>query len=179
MRAKLVVGTTVCVFLSILVSGCASTTAPRGWLPTPGEAEKEAYGAWISVKYNNGSSEQIADGEFIAVGKESLFVLTQDSLTAIALNQVERGKLTTYDAEHQLLAGWTTVGALTTPSHGWFLMLSFPLWIISGSIATIAHSYAPIEKFPADSWEDLRKYARFPQGLPEGLDRRTMKSKPE
>ena len=177
MRAKKLVASVVSVLLPRVLFGCASPRAPRGWLPDAGEAQKEAYGAWISVEYDNVSSEQVLDGEFIAVGDDSIFVLTRDRLIAVPVEEIKRGRLTTYDPNHGLLALWTVGGSISTPSHGWFLVASLPVWIISGSIATVAQSYAPIEKFPADSWDDLRKYARFPDGLPEGLNRKALKSK--
>lgn len=184
MRAKKAAVVAITVILPVLLSGCASTTAPRDWLPSAGEAQQQAFGAWISVEYNDGSSKHVADGEFIAVGQDSIFVLTQDRLVAIPLSEIEGGRLATYDANHWQLAGWTALGSLTTPSHGWFLVLSLPVWILTGSAATSAQSWAPIEKLPVSyfrhfPWYDLRKFSRFPQGLPEGLDRRTMKSKPE
>jgi len=184
MRAKKVAIAAITVILPVLLSGCASTTAPRDWLPSAGEAQQQAFGAWISVEHNDGSSEQVADGEFIAVGQDSIFVLTQDRLVAIPLDQIKGGRLAAYDAQHGWLGAWTALGLLTTPSHGWFLVLSLPVWILTGSAATSAQSWAPIEKLPVSNfphfpWYDLRKFARLPQGLPKGLDRGTMKSKPE
>lgn len=176
MRVKKAAVATISIILPILLSGCASTTAPSGWLPSAMEAQKEAFGAWISVEYNTGSSEHVAKGEFIAVGQDSVFVLTQ-GLIAIPLDQIEGGRLAAYDAKHGWLGAWTALGSLSTPSHGFGLILSLPAWVIVGSATTIAQSWAPIEKLPVSSWDELRKFARFPQGLPEGLDRRTLKSK--
>lgn len=188
MRAEKTAIAVICTILLVLLSGCAGPTAPRGWLPSAREAEQEAFGAWISVEYSDGSSEQVAKGELIAVGQDSVFVLTHEpvfapvfevtqQLIAIPLDQIERGRLAAYDANHSTLAGWAAVGSLSTISHGWFVLASLPVWIIVGSVSTAAQSVAPIEEFPAHSWRDLRKYARFPQGLPEGLDRSTLRSK--
>lgn len=181
MRTKKAVTAAIAFMLAILLSGCASTTAPRGWLPSAREAQQEAHGAWISLEYDTGSFGMVAEGEFIAVGRKSLFMLiqhvNQDTLIAIPLGQVKRGRLTTYGSKHGGLAVWTVLGSLSTGSHGVGAILSFPVWIISGSLATAAQSYAPIEKFPVSTWDELRKFARFPQGLPEGLDQRTLKSK--
>ncbi len=33
-------------------------------------------------------------------------------------------------------------------------------------------------KRPKKSWEEIAEYARFPQGLPEGLDRAALRLKP-
>ncbi len=162
--------------LPVLFLGCASTTAPRGWLPSARETQKQAYGAWISVEYDTcaGCPDRI-DGEFIGVSSDSIFVLSKDGLTPVPTEQIKRAKLATYDAEHWILELWTVGGSLSTVSHGAFLLFSFPVWVISGSIATASQSRAPIEKYPRKPWEELRIYARFPQGLPKGFTEASLK----
>lgn len=181
MRVEKLIILCLCIPLAALALRCASTGAPRGWLPHAKQAQQEAYGAWIWVEYSRGSAKQTAEGELIAVERDSIFILTQastqDTLVAIAESEIELGRLTAYDAKDRLLAGWTAVGSLTTLSHGFGLLATLPLWVVSGSIATVAQSFAPVEELPVESWDDLRKYARFPQGLPEGLDSRMLKSK--
>jgi len=165
--------------LLVFLTGCASTTAPGDWLPTAQEAQMEAYGSWIYVEYATGSSSfDKVDGELIAIGDDTVFILSStDQLVSIPLDKIESAKLTTYDAKHGVLGLWTLGGSLSTASHGIVLIISLPVWILSGSITTAAQSYAPIEKFPIKSWDDLRKYARFPQGLPDGLKLEKLRSK--
>lgn len=177
MRVEKLIIICLCILPAAFALRCASTGAPRGWLPNAKQAQQETYGAWIWVEYSRGSTKQRAEGELIAVERDSIFILTQDTLVAIAESEIELGRLTAYDAKDRLLAGWTAVGSLTTLSHGFGLLATLPLWVVSGSISTVAQSFAPIEELPVESWDDLRKYARFPQGLPEGLDSRMVKSK--
>ncbi len=181
MRVEELVIICLCILPAAFALRCASARAPRGWLPDAKQAQQETYGAWIWVEYSRGSAKETAEGELIAVKPDSIFILTQafaqDTLVAIAESEIELGRLTAYDAKDRLLAGWTAVGSLTTLSHGFGLLATLPLWVVSGSIATVAQSFAPIEELPVESWDDLKKYARFPQGLAEGLDRRTLKSK--
>ena len=70
-------------------------------------------------------------------------------------------------------------GALSTASHGVGLIISFPVWILIGSISTATQSYTPIQKFPVKSWDELIKYARFPQGLPRVLELGKLEPKKE
>ena len=180
MLAKKIVILFILVILPIFLLGCASTTAPKNWLPTANQTETQAYGAWISVEYkgSSGSSDRI-EGEFITVGKDTIFVLkyTEDTIIAIPLSQIKSARLTAYDSKYGSLALWTLGGALSTASHGVVSIISFPAWVLIGSIATSAHSYAPIESFPNKSWEKLKKYARFPQGLPSEIKSKTLKGK--
>jgi hypothetical protein len=177
MDVKRIATASISVIFPILLLGCASTTAPRHWLPTADEAQQEAYGAWITVEYNANPSEIIAEGEFIAKNSDSIFILTPEKFVAIPQNQIKKGKLVTYDSKYGVLGIWTLLGVLSTPSHGVGLIISAPVWIVLGSVMTSGQSYEPIEKYPSYSWNELRKFARFPQGMPKGLDPKTLKNK--
>jgi hypothetical protein len=167
----------LCILAAGVLVGCASNRAPKGWLPDAEHAQIQGFGAWVQIECRIDSSRLEAEGEFIAVAEDSIFVLTQDSLLAVAINQVIHARLYTYDAKQGKLALWTTLGSLSTVSHGLILIASFPLWIVTGSISTVAQSWLPVEKLPPKSWHELCKFARFPQGLPKHLDRRRLKAK--
>jgi hypothetical protein len=174
-KKKALVG--LCIFTAGFLVGCASNRAPKGWLPDAEHAQIQGFGAWIQIECQIDSSELEAEGEFIAAAEDSIFVLTPDSLLAAATNQIIRARLYTYDAQQDKLALWTTVGSLSTVSHGLILIFSLPLWVVTGSISTAAQSWLPVEKSPPKSWQEFRKFARFPQGLPKHLDRRKLKAK--
>ena len=64
-------------------------------------------------------------------------------------------------------------GALSTASHGVLAGVTFPVWVLGGSLATASQSRKPIVNYdPARSDpRSLSPYARFPQGLPDEVDR--------
>jgi hypothetical protein len=164
------------VAATALSSGCAGIGEPSGWLPTALEAQTEAYGAWIEVRYGSesGKRERVR-GEFIAVGEDTVFVLVGDDeshqLVTIPRDVIERARLSTFDPGHGGIAGWTVAGTLSTISHGFGLILTAPLWMITGSISSGAQARTRTERFPNAPWEYLKRFARFPQGLPSAVDR--------
>ena len=158
------------IVVALLLAGCVGTGAPRGWLSTAAEAQKESKGAWIKIEYFSGASKSVVRGEFIAVNTETVYVDTLTGLVAISLSDIKKARLATYDSRHGNLAVWTLLGTLSTASHGVGLLLSAPVWIIGGSIAAAAQSHKPIESFPDSDWNELKKFARFPHGLPEGFE---------
>lgn len=83
---------------------------------------------------------------------------------------IEEARLSEYRTDWRGLAGWTSLGVLSTLSHGVFLLLSAPIWTIAGSIAAAAESRAALHDFPDEPLEAFPVYARFPQGLPPGVD---------
>ncbi len=165
---------------AVLVAGCAGSSAPAGWLEIPSKARLQAYGAWAEVQYKMESSKKklAVSGELIAFEEESVYVLTDSLLVGMPTSNIIKAKLTSYDSNAGLLAIWALVGTLSTPSHGVGLIFSAPAWIVDGSITTAQQSRTPIKRFPDKPWQELRGYARFPQGLSPGFDRQALKPKP-
>jgi hypothetical protein len=162
--------------VAVLDAGCASSSAPAGWLPKPAAAQSTAYGGWIELTYGQ-PTEQRAAGELIAVSAESVWVLSQTQALVISTSAVRAGKLTAYEAQKGGFTTWTVLGALSTISNGAFLIFTAPMWMIGGSLAVAGESRAPQRKISSVSWGGLAAFARFPQGMPEGIEMSTLEAK--
>ncbi|HLG94030.1 MAG TPA: hypothetical protein VI546_04270 [candidate division Zixibacteria bacterium] len=165
---------------AILAAGCAGSSAPAGWLKIPSKVQSQAYGAWAEVQYEMESSKKkpTVSGELIAFEEESVYVLTESMLVGVPTSNISKARLTSYDSNAELLAVWALVGTLSTPSHGVGLIFSAPAWLVTAIAVPAKQSRTPIKRFPDKPWWELRGYARFPQGLPPGLDRQSLKPKP-
>ncbi|HEU5304619.1 MAG TPA: hypothetical protein VFU40_08245 [Gemmatimonadales bacterium] len=150
-------------------AGCATNSAPEGWLLKPTDAQSAAYGGWIELTYGM-EAKRRADGELIAVSADSVWVLGQGQALVIPTAAVAKGKLTAYAAQKGSLTAWTIAGSLATISNGAFLIFTAPMWIIGGSLAVGSESRAPERSSPPLGWGELAPFARFPQGMPAGLD---------
>jgi hypothetical protein len=155
--------------IAAVCTACAHNTAPTGWLPKPAAAQTAAYGGWIELTHHD-TEERRTDGELIAVSAESLWVLSGNQGLVIPTAEVKSGKLTAYAAQHGPLTLWTIVGTLSTISNGAFLIFTAPMWIIGGSLAVAGESRAPQRNSPSLAWVELAPFARFPQGLPPGVE---------
>lgn len=90
------IGVPVLVFALIYVVGCATTTtAPKDWLSSVSDAQRESYGGWVTVKYHTGDSGSEAHGELIAIHPSQIFILTEQGLTNISIDSITHVKLTT------------------------------------------------------------------------------------
>ena len=166
--------------LIALVAGCAGNPAPQGWLAPAPDAASDPYGAWVHIENAAAGKLVPSGGELIAVALDSVFVLTPDAeFHAIARADVTRARVAYYDSQYGQLALWTVMGSVATLSHGWFLVFSFLIWAIGGSATTGGQSRAPLAYVGKHgrSWDDVAKYARFPQGLPTELDRMRLRPK--
>lgn len=159
------------------LAGCASSTAPKGWLPRAVDAQSAAHGGWLSLRVTGGSRGTIHEGELLAIQADSVFILERGACLGMPIAQVAAATLTAYDADTGLLALWTLIGTLSTASHGAGLILSAPVWIVAGSVARASDFHASQRTLTPATWEGGRAYARFPQGLPEGLDRSSLRPK--
>jgi hypothetical protein len=141
----------------------------------------QAHGAWIRLTRTTTGGTATTEGELIAIATDTVFVLTSLSepghLDAVPKRDISDGKLGHYDPDTGILVGWTLLGIPSTISHGFFLVLTAPMWMLGGWGATLGHSSTAIEgiaPYEIGQWESLKLYARFPQGMPDGIDRSTL-----
>jgi hypothetical protein len=156
---------------ALVVAGCAHSTAPHDWLPSATQAGERTLGGWVSIDTRAKSKAPSIEGEFIAIQSDSVFVLSAGELRAIPFGEIGSATVSAYDIPWDRLAAWTLAGTISTVSHGFGLLLSAPVWILTGSIVTSHASKEPLHRVPRESWQDVSRYARFPQGLPPTIDR--------
>ncbi len=185
------------VFAVIFFAGCATSFAPTGWLPEVEELQQDSHGGWLTVTclVNYSPMERLRQselnilfqsqigsegtytlgGEFITTSNDTVYLLTTSGfLYSLHHNQIVEATLDLYNKSTNTFRSWTILGTISTFSHGLWLISTAPLWLITGIANTSGESYRDrwSELLPtSDWWLSLRKYSRFPQGMPEGLDR--------
>jgi hypothetical protein len=160
-------------------AACESNPAPRDWLPRPQETPTWTYGGWIALELKALGDDPKAPapvraGELLAVAPDSVWLMTDDGALAVARADVTLATLIGWDPETDKMVLWTTIGTVSTLSNGAFLLLTAPAWIIGGSLSTASQSRRPVVRTDKADWSQLNLYARFPQGLPPGLDITTL-----
>jgi hypothetical protein len=165
----------VTALLAATLAGCYQSPAPPRWLPSPMEAQRDAFGSWIIVQAQP-KTVPLAQGELIAVSTDSIHVLSDGRLVSLARTTLCCAELIAYRMDVSELQIWSVLGLVSTVSHGFGLILTAPVWALAGTVATAAASYAP--RIVSTDAIVLRSFARFPQGFPPGFDRSTLRSKP-
>ena len=155
------------------LAACAPrNSAPPGFLPNPSAAGTSVRGGWADVRVRTGATVVSVSGEVIAVSADSLWIMpARDSSLVIGRTAIESGRITGFRTEGQSL-GWTALGALSTLSNGFILIITAPVWILTGSIGHYADVRATERDLPGDfdrAGVELRAVARFPQGMPPGM----------
>jgi len=156
--------------------GCVATPGPKGWLPDPKQALSDAYGAWLVVEYSSGEGTSIAEGEFIALDLHTIYILNETGMEKIPTAKTTQVTLAMYK-ESGMIRFWALLGTISTASHGYYAGISFPIWLIVGISNAAAESSSGIIESSFINWTEFAKYARFPQGIPDGIDLNTLQPK--
>ena len=173
------------LFPFLFFISCARTTAPRGWLSSSSQMQSQSFGGWIQVDYKPRTGSNIfVDGELLAISSDTLYILTEDvrtskKLHSVAILDVTKARLVSYDSQARSMGGLVALGTLSTLSHGFYLILTAPiLWSLAGGATASSQSRKPIIDYPKRPLKDFQPYARFPQRLPLGLRRAALRPKP-
>lgn len=157
--------------IALTAMGCATPRGPAEFLEPPAAAALDPYGGWIDVwtPPDSAGEEVRFSGELISVDERDVFLLIDSTLTVVAQSDVNRARVITYWSGWGPVA-WAAGGTLLTASHGFYAVLSAPLWMLSAGLWTRTVAEAPVLHVPEHSWDEIAPFARFPQGLPPGLD---------
>jgi hypothetical protein len=166
-------GCATATVLVALATACSTLPAPREWIPTADEAPQSVLGAWTNVRHGEGKQRVTTSGELIAVSQDSIILATPDyKLASVAWNDVDRVQVAYFDPMEGACYGLGMAGALSSLSHGWLGVFSFPIWLIIGSAGGSGRVGEAVFLYPRETedWRELRPYARFPQGFrPQGF----------
>ena len=150
--------------------GCATS----GALPVGGRQVQ------VTPRPDTGSKK--VEGELIAVDEERIWVLGEEQVITIPVSTVQLVRLQRHSMNGKRVGQWSVLGALVTGGAlaiacgsvegsgcGKVFLAVGATWAIGGAIA--ASTIRSSSKIQLDvRTRSLQPYARFPQGLPEGVD---------
>jgi hypothetical protein len=157
------------IFILILLS-CSTPS----YLSKPADFKNFVKGFYIAGVLNN---QIYISGELIVANDSCIWLLpvnTNNPIYHVSRESIKKFNLfiaSTSD-KPEMISTWSLLAPFTTLGHGWYGMYSIPSNIILNSIIGGGASYSRyIIHYPNNiSWSDLNKFARFPQGLPPGVN---------
>lgn len=168
--------------LILFLSECGTLKIPANYRYTAWQLKREITGNWIKIKLNSkiiAEPDTILAGELIAIQSDTIYLITPDGLKGVHVSSIDNADLYMYMNQAGLYAALTgllylpdMMAALVTGIPA-FLLLGVP-WIVTGSIVTTVEgsNHANILNYPNFCWlEELKKFARFPQGMPPDIDK--------
>lgn len=155
------------VLAAVLAACSVSNPAPPGWRRTMQGAERSPRGAWVSVRLRSGG---VVQGELLAVDGDRVYVERGKTVVPIRLRDIAKLDMSAYDSDNDNLVALTVLGTVSTLSHGFLLVISAPVWMLWGSATARDQDREGYEDVTGRKLlpDELRPWARFPQGVPEG-----------
>ena len=149
----------------ILIASLSCSCKAPAYLPEVEEIGMNELGSHIFLEF---SGNPDIEGELIAVDAAHLIVLTKEKdktdIRTIPIAEIKGFKLMYAQPAKY---GWSIPGsAVLTVSHGFLAAITTPANIVVTSIVTARGARAFTYNETNISWEDLKMFARFPQGLP-------------
>ena len=138
-------------------------------------------GYQVDARLEVGPSKSVK-GELIAVGSDSLWVRSDRNMTAMALGDLDRVRVQQHSFTFgkamliALLGGLVTGGAMTAACSsvasdcGSVFVGMMTSWLVVGAVAGATSSGSAYRNLEPMSYETLQPYARYPQGVPPGVD---------
>jgi hypothetical protein len=111
-------------------------------------------------------------GELIAVDGRSLYVDDARGRRSVALGTIKKVTLVLFrfgDGDGHERSGyllWGILGSISTLTHGFFAILTFPGWVATTAVTTALPDDGPRRVVLEDRFNRLWPLARYPQGLP-------------
>jgi len=157
-------GYCIAIIVACMTLGCA---AP-GFLPTRSEIDVNEFGSYIRVAQKH---QPTVTGELISVDTTEIIVLSKQQDKIIPL-RIPRASITWYSIRYaNAESGWLVLLPLSSIAHGYYGVFTFPInSIVAGASAT-PYDYSK-KTLP---YTKLNMFARFPQGLPPGVDLASLK----
>jgi hypothetical protein len=167
----------IILFLAPLLLSCFSCISVRDQIPTPNALKSYTYGMYISTENKTITvKNRYVKGEIIAVEEDGMRILTtkeEEPLIFVDRQALKNARISiallVNDPER--IKGRSHLMGLIHFIHGWWNVITFPLTgaprqaIVRGAIRK-----GYFIKYPEDiTWNDLSKFARFPQGMPPNV----------
>lgn len=166
----------IIILISLIVNCCIT---PK-YLPTPDKLDTNTHGSYIQIICEKNDN---INGELISVEKDYLIVLEEEfsKCRLVPINDILKYKLI---CAKQNKYGWTIPAGIAVPLlpfqdpaggglmpfQGFYPIFTIPInLIVTIAIASTAKN-AYKYKSRDLSYTELRKFARFPQGIPPNVD---------
>jgi hypothetical protein len=159
---------------------CSTANIPVSYRFNPRDLKKEITGNWIEINIHSESNvnpDIKLSGELIAIQSDTVYILTEVQLNSVQINMINKAILYIYNGQAGKYAVATAllylpdiIAAFVT-GIPYFLEFGVP-WVIVGSSISIYEATENSNRliYPKENiLEDFKKYARFPQGMPQGI----------
>ncbi|MCA9672732.1 MAG: hypothetical protein KC503_44360 [Myxococcales bacterium] len=156
---------------AVICVGCAGQPLDRAQLE--GRAVRRALddvpvrGFRTFLKFRREVDTRKIEGELIAVDATHIWMLQHERLYAISRRLVTRMTIKAFAGLGVLATVWDVVGTLSAISHGYWAVISGPVWLFAGIPSAYSEAIRPeVGVALGKKLDRACQFARFPMGLP-------------
>ena len=139
----------------LALAGCLSA----GYLPYYRDLGSNPYGSYIKIR---NSENRYFTGELISVTDTGLIILEERD-TARSLRIIPKPEIKKYYVTYARKSATRSIPFVISFLHGWF----FPITQLINIVASEGANFNYTDK--SLPYPELKKFARFPQGIPENI----------
>jgi hypothetical protein len=154
------------IFWGILLVFFSSCSSPK-YLTSAKAIGVNPHGSHIRIHIKKGPN---IEGELIAIDTNYIVVLVADSNQCRMVPVQDAKKFILQYAKPKNYYWAIPLYTLSTISHGLFLFITAPLNILVTTIVAVNGETAFVYNNKNLTFEQLKMFARFPQGIPESID---------
>jgi len=144
------------------------------YVPLPKDYKYNVNGSYVMI--NSKESGKVV-GEIITVDDNSMSLLPVN-VAGLKIITIEKTEDLDFDImlcsssdNPQAITAWAAAMNLTSLGHGYGLVFSLPINAATGiALATDIKNPYSVQYPEGVDWARLHKFARFPQGLPDGVE---------
>ena len=152
-------------YIGLLILFLCSCASPN-YLPSSSQIDVNQYGSYIKITQKKASN---IDGEFIAIDSNKIIVLTEGTqkCVKVAISDIKHFKLRYAKPKKY---GLSIPAALALPfMHGFYSVLTLPIHLLVTISVTAAGEKAFKYSDKNMTYDKLKMFARYPQGLPPNI----------
>lgn len=149
-------------FVLVMVSSCY---APK-YLPNTNKIDIGVLGSFIKITQN---SHNIYAGELIEVNNQQIIILDNVSKEPIAIDKKDVKKFQLFYAQPKNYGAYIPLFILNPLMHGKFAIFTIPFHLLITIPVTVSGANDFTYTNKNLTYEELKMFARFPQGLPENF----------
>lgn len=157
--------------IGLLIVFFNSCTSSR-YLPSSDKIDVNEYGSYIKIIHKTAPN---IDGELIAIDSNKIVVLTEETkkCMTVSVSDVKHFKVRYAKPKHY---GWSIPAFLVYPFiHGLYSIITMPIHLIVTISVTASGERAFMYSDKNMTFEKLKMFARFPQGIPLNIDLASIK----
>lgn len=156
--------TKIFIIILIVITNSCSTPA---YLPSSDKIDVNEHGSYIELYQKN---KIMLDGELIALDSNQIVILTglDKNCAIVPMSEVKKFRLEYAKPKHY---GWIIpLGIFLPLIHGYYSVLTLPAHLLVTIAVTVSGENAFTYSSKTMTFDELKMFARFPQGIPPGIE---------